>query len=154
MNAEYFSVNDVINDMLHKYQILANAKGLVLEMELTQKIPNVYADVALIERVLQNLIENAIKYSKAAGKILVRTSYDMTQVKVEVIDTGIGIPLEEQEKIFSRYYKGAKFKESKSSTGLGLAIVKMILDLHESPLELKSEVHVGSTFSFFLKTKK
>jgi signal transduction histidine kinase len=75
----------------------------------------------------------------------------ITGVRISVTDNGVGIPQQDREKIFARYYKGKNFSDINNNTGLGLAIAKKILDLHESDLELISEEKNGSSFIFKLK---
>ena len=83
-------------------------------------------------------------------KIIIKTNKHQDQIEITVADTGIGIPENEREQIFGRYYKANNFTDLKNSTGLGLAIIKKILDLHQSSLELVTEVNTGSAFIFRL----
>ena len=99
---------------------------------------------------MQNLIDNAMKFTPDGGKIIIKTNKNKEQVEVTVEDTGVGIPESEREQIFGRYYKANNFTDLKNSTGLGLAIIKKILDLHNSSLDLITEVNAGSAFVFRL----
>jgi signal transduction histidine kinase len=115
-------------------------------------LPPVYADISLIERVMQNLIDNALKFTPEGGKIEIKTMQSIgNQIEISVTDNGIGIPESDREHIFARYYKAGNFTDLKNSTGLGLAIAKKILDLHQSTLDLVSIENVGSSFIFKLK---
>ncbi|CAN5411567.1 ATP-binding protein [soil metagenome] len=147
---EPFFISELINDISGKYQLIANAKNISIHTVLSKELPFVFADVALIERVMQNLIDNALKFTPAGGKIIIKTCKNGHEVEVSVTDTGIGIPENERDQIFGRYYKANHFINTKNTTGLGLAIVKKILDLHHSSLELQTQVNIGSTFTFHL----
>ena len=147
---ELFFISELVNDISGKYQLIANAKNISIHTVLSKELPLVYADVALIERVMQNLIDNAIKFTPDGGKIIIKTSKSEHDVEVTVADTGIGIPENDREQIFGRYYRANNFIDLKNSTGLGLAIVKKILDLHHSSLALQTNVNVGSSFAFRL----
>jgi signal transduction histidine kinase len=147
---EPFFISELLSDICNKYQLVAKNKNMSITTILSKELPPVYADIYLIERVIQNLLDNAMKYSDTGGKITIITSKRHNDVEVTVADTGFGIPENEREQIFKRYYQGTNFTDLKNSTGLGLAIVKKILDLHNSELTLKSEVNTGSSFIFQL----
>lgn len=148
---EPFIISELVSDISNKYQLLAKTKNIEINTELSKELPPVYADVSLIERVMQNLIDNAIKFTPEGGKIVIKTQKSAnSDVEVMVSDTGIGIPETEREQIFARYYKANNFTDLKNSTGLGLAIAKKILDLHHSALDLVSKENAGSSFIFKL----
>ncbi|MDP5071059.1 MAG: sensor histidine kinase [Congregibacter sp.] len=103
----------------------------------------------MIHRVLENLIDNALKHTPQGGTIYVRVSQDDSQVRVEVVDTGNGISAKDIPHIFERFYK----PDSETPTlgnGLGLAIVKRIVELHRSTIAVRSENNQGAEFSFWL----
>lgn len=147
---EPFFISELVNDISGKYQLIANAKNISIHTVLSKELPLVYADVALIERVMQNLIDNAMKFTPDGGKIIIKTCKSEHDVEVTVADTGVGIPENEREQIFGRYYKANNFTDLKNSTGLGLAIAKKILDLHHSSLALQTKENIGSSFIFRL----
>lgn len=147
---EPFFISELVNDITNKYQLIAKEKNISISTFLSRELPPVYADVALIERVMQNLVDNALKFTPAGGKITITTNKLEEAIEVTVADTGIGIPESEREQIFGRYYKANNFTDLKNSTGLGLAIIKKILDLHQSSLQLVTEVNSGSAFIFKL----
>jgi signal transduction histidine kinase len=147
---EPFFISELVSDISNKYQLIAQEKNIKINTVLSKELPAVFADVSLIERVMQNLIDNAMKFTPNGGNILIKTVKQEQDVEIIVTDTGIGIPENERDEIFNRYYKAKNYTELKNSTGLGLAIVKKILDLHASSLKLSSQVNSGSTFSFVL----
>ena len=147
---EPFFISELVNDISSKYQLIAKEKNIHITALLSKELPPVYADVSLIERVMQNLIDNAIRFTPEGGSIIIKTNERDDHVEITVEDTGAGIPENEQEKIFGRYYRGNNFTDLKNNTGLGLAIIKKILDLHDSSLDLTTTVNKGSSFIFRL----
>lgn len=147
---EPFSISELVSDITTNYYVIAKEKNISIKAELVQGLPPVIADISLIERVMQNLIDNAVKFTPTGGDIVIKTSQEGHKISVSVCDTGIGIKESEQSKIFDRYYKGNDFVDLKNSTGLGLAIVKKILELHQSSLYLQSQNNAGSQFTFEL----
>jgi len=146
-NKEAFAIKEILSETFQKYQVLASNKNITLEADIT-KAPMVYADLSMIERVIQNLMDNAIKYTPENGKVeleLIET--DRNDVEINIKNSGAGIPQEDLPNIFDRYYKGAHHN---GSTGLGLAIVKNILDIHEAPIKVSSIIDQYTSFSFSL----
>ncbi len=108
-------------------------------------------DIGLIQRVLENLVRNAIRFTPIGGEVTIAVSKRPKSVAVSVSDTGPGIPDEEIPRIFDRFYRSAQGEEAPSdSSGLGLAIVKRILDLHESRITVISKLNAGTRFEFEL----
>jgi signal transduction histidine kinase len=103
----------------------------------------------MIERVMQNLIDNAMNYTPENGKVKIKMDESDRFVNISVINTGEGIPAEEIPKIFDRYYK-VENNVSGRGTGLGLAIVKNILEIHQSDIIVTSEVKGDTSFTFHL----
>ncbi len=152
---EPFIVSELVSDISNKYHLIAQTKKIAIRTELSKELPLVFADVSLIERVMQNLIDNAMKFTPEGGKITISTVKNNSgNVEISVTDTGIGIPENEREKIFARYYKANNFTDLKNSTGLGLAIARKILDLHNSTLNLITKENAGSSFIFTLPDYK
>jgi len=122
-----------------------------IETELQHDAPFVNADIAMIERVFENLIENALRYTQEGGVVRLALGTDRRRVQVAVSDTGSGIPPERLPYIFDRFYHSEDTPPEKSrSAGLGLAIVKRILELHGSAISVVSNPAAGTTFSFDL----
>lgn len=142
-----FSIRELAYDVVGNFKMQAKDKNVALEVESADNIPSVKADLALIDRVLQNLISNALKYCEAGDKVVLALRQEKNKVRVSVIDTGSGIAAEDLPRLFDRFYKG---KSSQPGTGLGLAIVKSILNMHGSECTVESRLNVGTTFSFTL----
>ncbi len=150
INKESFFIAELVNDMLSKYQILAKQKDIQIELDVPKEMPLVWADIALVERVIQNLIDNALKFTQEGGKIKIALIERSTEVEIIISDNGPGIPLENQSEIFERYQKGAAKSTNNKGHGLGLAIVKRILEFHQTNIKLKSQPGKGTTFWFTL----
>jgi signal transduction histidine kinase len=111
----------------------------------------VYADISLIQRVLENLIKNAIQFTPEGGHIRIKIARRPETVAISVSDDGCGIAEAELDKIFDRFYHRENGdSEDSGSAGLGLAIVKRILDLHDSRITVSSEPNRGTCFEFDL----
>jgi len=127
----------------------ANRKQILLEIDIPPGLPPVRGDAGLLRDVLQNLLDNAIQYTPSGGRIHLSASTREREVVITVADTGIGIPLADQERIFERFYRvdAARSREA-GGTGLGLSIAKHIVEVHGGRLLVDSEVGAGSKFSF------
>ena len=148
---ERFSLAELVQDVVQKQQILAEQEHVRIQTDFPRDLPFVVADIALIERVFQNLLENAIKFSGDGGTITVTLTPEATGVTVRVADTGFGIPTEELPHIFERYHRGlGSATIDRKGAGLGLAIVKRILEIHGVAIEVSSKLNEGTAFSFQL----
>ena len=143
-------LNRVIDNAILLLGERAREKEIEIEKEMERDFL-VYMIPEQIEQVLINLLENAVKYTPAGGKIKIRVYGDDAKAVVEVSDNGIGIPVAEQERIFERFYRVDKARSrALGGTGIGLSIVKHILENHRNKIEVESEVGKGSTFRFYL----
>ena len=154
LQVEPFALGELVHDIVQKYQLAAESKQVRIEVKCRDDLPFVLADVGLIERVLVNLIENALRYTPQNGTVTVRIAHEEgSRVKVQVRDTGCGIPAQDLPYIFDRFYRGEKTRQtSTGGAGLGLAIAKRILDLHGSTIRAESQPGQGSEFIFELDT--
>ena len=122
-----------------------------LEVSPPDSAVSVYADISLIQRVLENLVGNALKYTPAGGRVSISVQQSAAGIGVSVADTGPGIPREALPHIFDRFYKADEpGGERKGSMGLGLAIAKRILELHSGEISVVSEERQGTRFQFDL----
>lgn len=145
---------------LRNYQLNAKDKGIELNPEIEPNLPPILGHYDLLLQVLTNLVGNALKFTQSGGKIVIRSyklkpSNNINQkIRIEVLDTGIGIDSEDQEAIFDRFYRVENRVHTLEGTGLGLSIVKNIIDKHYSKINLVSEVGIGTTFWFDLDIYK
>jgi two-component system OmpR family sensor kinase len=151
LNREAFAPGELVQDVVLKYQLSAQEAGIHIEVDIPPDLPFIDADIALIERVLENLLDNAVRHTSAGGSVKVTLSSDAGQVNVQVADTGHGIPAEELPHLFDRFYQVKKSqREVGDGVGLGLAIVKRILDLHAVSISVSSTLSTGTRFAFSL----
>ncbi|MDO8473210.1 MAG: ATP-binding protein, partial [Dehalococcoidia bacterium] len=114
-------------------------------------IPIVEADLRYLEQILHNLVQNAIKYSPAGGKIMVSGRKENGDVVVSVQDQGVGVARDQLDKIFDRFYRvDNKLSRRVSGTGLGLSIAKGLVEAHGGRIWVESKPEIGSTFHFSL----
>lgn len=146
---EPFSITELSYDLIAKFKVLAAQKQIDLLLENPKDNHMVFADVSLVERALQNLIENALKYTEPKGKVVLSIRRKNENVEINITDTGTGIPLSDQPFIFDRYKQVDK-NQKKQGYGLGLAIVKKIMDLHGTTITVLSKPAEGSSFIFHL----
>lgn len=152
---EPFSIAELTQDVVLKFQPQAKQNNLCLKTKFPVDLPLVYGDIGMIERVLSNLIENALQYTPSQGKVIVELFAKNHGVQVKVSDTGIGISPDDLSHIFDRFYRVEKNRPHNSGcSGLGLAIAKKILEAHGSTLNVESKINVGSSFSFILQSLK
>ncbi len=143
---EPFYIGELAQDVFAKYQILTQEKNITLSLDMPNQLPMVFADLGLVERVIQNLMDNAIKFTPNNGKITLKISPLNHHVEIKIADTGPGISKEDQIHIFERHRKGAV----SSGAGLGLAIAQKILELHNATIRVQSKLNEGTTFMFQL----
>lgn len=151
---EAFSLAELMHDIVHEYELDAQKRNVTLSINAPEDPAVVYADIGLVQRVLENLIRNSLKFTPVDGNISIRLDRKPGAVAVAVEDTGCGIPEEELEHVFDRFYRAENSTQNGSkSAGLGLAIVRKILDLHGSRITVSSQVDQGTCFEFELPTK-
>jgi len=148
---EKFSVPELVQDIAQEFQLEAETKEITLSIDLDTNSAFTIGDIGLIQRVLENLVRNAIRYTPTGGEVTLSISERPQSVAVAVSDTGPGIPEKDIPRIFDRFYQSSPGEEAQqSSSGLGLAIVKRILDLHESRITVVSKLDAGTRFEFEL----
>lgn len=153
-NLEAFSLAELLHDTVSEFGLDARKREIHLSIEAPEEPSIVYADIGLLQRVLENLIRNALKFTPSGGKISIRLQKKPGAVAVAIEDTGCGIAEEDIEHVFDRFYRAENAtQESTNNAGLGLAIVRKILDLHGSRITVSSQVEKGTCFQFDLPTK-
>jgi signal transduction histidine kinase len=148
---ENFSLTELAQDVFMKFKPKAGTRKVSFSADIPQKLLMVRADIGLIERVISNLLENALNFTDPSGSVILRIAEKDGAVRVSVIDSGRGIPERELGYIFRRFYRGTgDGPRSRAGSGLGLAISQKILELHHSAIQVRSEVGRGSVFFFDL----
>ena len=152
---EYFSLAELLQDVTQEFELEAHGKDITLTVHGKPEDSTVFADIGLMQRVLENLIRNALKFTPHGGQITISLNRKPGCVAVSVTDTGCGIAESELERVFDRFYRIEQGEEGGSgSAGLGLAIVRKILDLHGSRITVSSSLNEGTRFEFNLPTKQ
>ena len=151
MNMQRVELRPVVDDVLNDLKSRAGDKDVVLENQVPEEIV-VRADADRIQQVLFNLVDNAIKYGRPAGRVWIQARLAAEQlIEVSVCDNGPGIPPEAIDRVFERFYRVDKARSrEQGGTGLGLSIVKHIVQYHGGTVWAESELERGTTFSFTL----
>jgi signal transduction histidine kinase len=147
-NPEAFSFAELAQDVKQKNQLIAESKNIDLRLNFPYDLPLVYADIGMMEKVLQNLLDNAFKFTPPGGSVTIRLQKQDDKIITYVKDSGSGIKKEDLKYIFDRYHKGTGKSASSDGLGLGLAIVKKILEVHNVNISVESVEGSGTTFSF------
>jgi signal transduction histidine kinase len=147
---EPVSIAELLQDIGMRFRLLAEAAQLKLSTRLDTSGVLVYADVALIERVISNLLENAIRHTSEHGEVRLEMLAQESEVRVRICDTGCGIDPEQLPSIFDRF-KGTRASADRNRAGLGLSIVKRIIELHSQRVTITSEKKLGTTVEFTLE---
>jgi PAS domain S-box-containing protein len=151
ISPEWVSPDEVIAQVMQVYEETAEKRGIELRNHLQDKLPPLWADKNHLIQMLTNLIDNALKYTPRGGQVWVAArkvgSNSKRMLEIAVGDSGLGIPDDEQEKVFSRFYRGSNNTPGSTGTGLGLAIVQELMTQHEGTVTLRSQTGEGSVFA-------
>jgi signal transduction histidine kinase len=149
------NLNELAEGLVEDRRRLFAEKNLDIDIELHQDLPLVRADQKMLSQVVANLMTNAMHYTPPGGRVVIRTGMehegDSDWVNLSVTDTGLGIPLNEQDQVFQRFFRGsASTRMGNPGTGLGLSICREIIQRHNGQIKVKSEEGQGSSFSIWL----
>jgi len=150
---EEVNINEILNDVKNEMIELAKEKSLYLNVEVEKGIPNILTDKEKLKRILLNLVSNSIKYTEKGG-VTIKAEKEDNEIKFSVSDTGIGIPKEYFNKIFTRFFQvSSPYTRKAKGSGLGLSICKELVELLGGKIWFDSEVGKGTTFYFTLPLK-
>lgn len=138
------NLQQLIDEVVTELKSLAIEKGIELQYNLAEDVPNIKGDTLELRRVITNLIGNAIKFTDT-GSVVVSLSQNESEVIVKVKDSGIGISPEEQKAIFQRYHQG---NHRRAGKGLGLYLCQQIINAHQGKITVRSQLGKGTTFTF------
>ncbi len=150
LRPEEIYLNDVLEECCRSAQAQARQKGVRL---VTPENPDVAlrGDAQLLQRLISNLVDNAIRYTPAGGKVEARIETGDGQARLTISDTGVGIPASALDQIFERFYRVDKSRtRAEGGFGLGLSIVKWIVDAHQGQIRVESRINEGTTFTVLL----
>ncbi len=150
-----YDMGEIMEYVIKLYQEEAVKRQVIFELKRTKKkLPKVLLDVEKIRLVVQNLIDNAIRYTSPGGKVTVSLNYDKKEIVVSIKDTGVGIPKDQQERVFTKFFRGANvIKMETEGSGLGLFIARNIVESHGGKIWFESEEKKGTTFHFSIPVK-
>ena len=154
-NFETADFKEVLNTAISNIDTLATKNHQELIIKIPPKLPKIFLDKERIIMVIQNLLSNAIKYTPEYGKIQVVIEVDKQYLHVKIKDQGVGVPAEDQPKLFSKFFRAANVvKLETEGSGLGLFMVKNIIEKHKGQVSLKSEEGKGTEVDFTLPIKE
>jgi signal transduction histidine kinase len=152
---EECEIEQIVQASLHEFEDQATKKGVTLEKHLPDSLPVVTGDRLQLTQALNNLIENAVKFTAAGGKITITAEHVEDHVVIHVADTGVGIATEDQPRVFERFFRAHHpGQEQISGSGLGLSLVKAVVDAHKGRIWLESEVNKGTTVHLVLPARQ
>jgi signal transduction histidine kinase len=144
------SLTDVLKEVQTRFEPPAHDKGLILRVECPDKTLNVWGDRSELDRIMNNLVSNAVKYTEA-GEVRVLLERVNASARIVVSDTGIGIPEDALPHLFEEFYRAKNAKElQESGTGLGLSIIKDLVERYSGQIEVESTEGQGTTFTLTL----
>ena len=150
-NPESFPIGELLQDVVQKFSLAARERGIELTVNVAPAHTRVHADIALLERVFDNLIDNALRHTPQGGRVTVSATPNGGRVCLAVADSGSGMTPEEAARVFDRFYRGDLGRSTTSGqAGLGLAIVRSILELHGTTISIDTRPGQGATFRFDL----
>ena len=152
-HAESISLAELAFDVSHKFYLRARKQNIEFDVVVDETVPDVSADVGMIERVLDNLIDNSFKHTPDRGHIRLRVAPRGDNVEIAVTDTGYGIAADQLPHVLKRFYRNPSNPvtgEHRPGLGLGLAIASRIVEMHGGHLQVDSVQHQGTTFRFSL----
>jgi len=144
----------LITQQIEAFQKDVIKEGIKIQARIEQDIPSVAIDKIAISQAINNLLDNAVKFSPEGKRIQVELKKDEKNVMIDIIDEGIGIPSDEIDKIFDKFYQAQNaLKQSVKGTGLGLTLVKHTIEAHGGTVQVKSQLGQGSTFTLIFPIK-
>jgi two-component system sensor histidine kinase ResE len=154
LNIEPINIREFARRVLRKFQGVAKDLNIELRVKIAEVEQDIMVDPDRIEQVLTNLIDNAMRHTSHQGSVTLAISQLRDGIKIDICDTGSGIPEEDIPFVFERFYKADKARtRGRSGTGLGLAIVKNIIEAHSGHVSVNSKLGEGTTFSIYIPSK-
>jgi signal transduction histidine kinase len=149
-NKQACNLGELLTTLIQTMQLLAAESKITLRAEIADDLPVCFVDPQQFERMVTNLLSNALKYTEAGGWVWLRAHCDQRQVVLTVEDSGYGIAAEELPTIFEHFNRSPQHQDKAVGSGLGLAIVKALVTAHDGAILVESEVGKGSKFTIKL----
>ena len=154
LNKAYFSLKDLTKEIIQELKILAEASNVEVKFEELESLPQAFGDPQMIKVVVENLLDNAIRYVKERGKIFINLKSGSDRLLFEIRDNGVGIPKDDQRHIFQKFFRSQNIlKYQTQGSGLGLHIAKSIVEKSGGKIWFKSKEGQGTTFWFTVPTQ-
>jgi signal transduction histidine kinase len=154
LNLETVNVDSVVQDVSGAYQAQAANKRISLATDVAGGMRPIEADLTLLRQAVANLVDNAIKYTQAGGRVTLRARQHDGRQTISVEDTGVGIAPTDQARLFEKFYRARRSETLREKgSGLGLAIVKSVVEQHGGRVTVESRLGVGSTFTLELPAR-
>jgi len=154
MRKKEIRLESLIEELVSRYKVFAEASHIELNFYPQKNLPEIFVDPSLIKLVIENLIDNAIRYTRGGGKVKIKLEVKAKNILFSIQDSGVGIPQKEQKYIFQKFFRAENaLKERTKGSGLGLYVCKSIIDKAGGRIWFKSEEERGTTFYFTLPIK-
>ena len=149
-----FSLNDLAQELVKIFTPFAKASNVEVNLSAPSGLPKIVSDVSQIKQVIENLLDNALRYSKNTGEIEIKLEKKNKDIYFEIKDSGVGIPRDDQKHIFQKFFRSENvMKYQTQGSGLGLYIAKAIIEKAGGKIGFKSQEGKGSTFWFTIPIK-
>jgi signal transduction histidine kinase len=154
LKKEEFNLEELTREIIKEFEYFAKASNCQIEFFAKENLPKIFGDRYQLRQVIENLLDNAIRYTKEKGKVTIKIKKEKNFILFEISDNGVGIPREDQKFIFQKFFRASNvLKHKTQGTGLGLYIAKEIIERSGGKIGFKSQEGVGSTFWFTLPIK-
>lgn len=154
LNKIQFSLGDLTKEVINELNVLAEASNVIIKMEIKEPLPKAFGDSQMIKVVVENLLDNAIRYIKERGEVFIKLKDEGGSLLFEIRDDGVGIPENDQRHIFQKFFRSQNIlKYQTQGSGLGLHITKSIIEKSGGKIWFKSKEGEETTFWFTLPTQ-
>ncbi|MFC1629928.1 sensor histidine kinase [Patescibacteria group bacterium] len=151
LNPKAFSIPDLVKGLVSEFIPLATASNVKIEVVVDNNLPSVFADQQKVGLVVENFLDNSIRYIEEKGKVKMKITKEKNCIRFEISDNGVGIPKDDQKYMFRRFFRSSNvLKRQTQGTGLGLYIAKSIIERSKGKIGFQSKENQGSTFWFTL----